>query len=277
MSQQFLIGFFAVLLFSCTSGKLEVAANSGSAAIPQQAASSDVKNNFQNSNSRTNDPARDKAFAKKSIKASLEQKMVEKPEFKEVAQKILRQPEKFDELVETCSVKTPSSKIYRARPEFISFSKISNEKYILHLQCFTGAYQPGGVYFLFSNTSGIQTKPLVLTKLVGYEAGNLEEMPISDRDSQSITGYHKFDQEKKELLLTQRCDGPWSCFSKSRYTLVDDRLMLQEYIIGSRNFNSKDIRYTTYQFVRNQAGWISSGVMKCREIGLKTCTKGTDR
>lgn len=271
MDKRSLIGTLAVFLLSCQSGKQSPAASSSPVSSPHQATSGMVKAAYQDSDTR--DPVRDKALAIQSIKASLQQKMVEKPELREVIQKMLTQPEKFNALAETCSVTTDSpKKICRTKIGFTNFFKVSGERYILHLQCYTGAYQPGGVYFLFTQVGGIQTKPLVLTKLIGYEAGDIQEIPNTGVDSQSIAGYKRFDDEKKELYLTYRCDGPWSCYAMSKYFLVDNQLVLQEYIVGFRNIASKDIRYTTYQLIRDQHGWVSSGAMKCKEVGLETCT-----
>lgn len=272
---QFPFYVLAVLLFSCQSAKQEITNNPRPATTSQQISSSDTKDDSRYVESSERDPVRDKALAVENIKTSLEKMIAEKPEFSEVIQKILMQSEKFSALAEACSAEVSPGRIYRTRIQFIDSFKVSDEKYILHLNCYSGAYQPGGVYFLFSETQGIQTKPLLLTKLAGVETGNPKEVPISDEGEQSIAGYYKFDNNKKELSLLQRCDGQWSCFSQSKYTFVDDQLILQEYMVGSRDRNSKDLRYTTSHFVRVQPDWISSGVMKCDEPKLETCTKET--
>lgn len=269
-----LIGLLAVLLLSCQFEN-QKAVTSSSSAVTSRPSNNDGVSHISQKNSRDGDPENNKVLAIKNIKTSLEQRMTEKPEFREVIKKVLMQPEKFGELAETCAFDHSSKKYYPTNIEFTNFFKVSNEKYILHLKCYSAAYQPGGVYFLFSETSGIQTKPLILTRLVDCRTGKCRETPISDGDSQAISGYYKFDDEKKELSLTQRCDGPWSCFGISRYAFVNNQLVLQEYIIGSRDDRSKDTRYTTTQFVRSQQGWVSSGVMKCLGIGLKDCTKTT--
>lgn len=264
---------FALLLVSCQSAKQEIASHPKPIATSQQTSSSDTKDVIRNNSSNERDPIRDKALAVENIKTSLEKMMTEKPEFREVIQKILMQSEKFDALAETCSAEVSPGKIYRTEIRFTGFFKVSDEKYILHLNCYSGAYQPGGVYFLFSKTEGIQTKPLLLTKLVEIETGNPKEVPISGGNEQSIAGYYSFDNTKKELSLIQRCNGQWSCFGKSRYTLVDDQLILQEYMVGSRNDVPKELRYTTFHTIRDQLDWISSGVMKCEKPKLETCTK----
>jgi hypothetical protein len=216
-------------------------------------------------------PIEDKLLAAQYLSASLKQDITEKPELKPVVERILSQPEKFNELVETCSVKTSPTEISktpksdRTQIQFTNFFNLSNNQYILYLQCSTGAYQPSGVYFLFSNINGIQTKPLKLTKLIGYESNHPKEVAISSADSQSITGYHRFDNDKKELSLTYRCDGQWSCFSKSRYTVINNQPVLQEYSVGNR-IGSQDGRYTVYRFIRDRdEQWLSSGVTKCKE------------
>lgn len=269
-----LIGLLAVLLFSCQFEN-QKAVTSSSSAVTSRPNNSDEVSSISQQDSNDRDPAKDKALAVKNVKTSLEQRMTEKPELREVIKKILMQPEKFGELAEACAFNHSPKKYYPTNMEFTDFFKVSNEKYILHLQCYSGAYQPGGVYFLCSKKGGIQTKPLILARLIGCKTGKCRETPISDKDSQAIGGYYKFDNEKKELSLTQRCDGPWSCFGISRYAFVNNQLVLQEYIIGSRDKRSKDIRYTTSQFIRSQQGWVSSGVMKCKEIGLEDCTKAT--
>jgi hypothetical protein len=275
MGNRFLFYVLAVLLFSCQAAKQEMASNPRPTATSQQISSSATKDAFRYVDSDERDPIRDKALAAKNIKTSLEQMMTKKPEFREVIQKILRQSEKFDTLAEACSAKNSSGKIYRTGIQFANVFKVSDEKYILYLGCYTGAYQPGGVYFLSSITTGIQTKPLRLTKLVGIETGNPKEVPMSDGDDQLIAGYNNFDNHKKELSLLQRCDGQWSCFGQSKYMFLEDQLILQEYMVGSRDRNPKDLRYTTFHFVRDQLDWISSGVMKCKAPKLETCTKET--
>ncbi|MBL1175706.1 hypothetical protein [Pantanalinema sp. GBBB05] len=151
--------------------------------------------------------------------------------------------------------------------------RLADNQYLLYLQCFTGAYQPGGVYFLFSTVTGIQTQPLRLTKLSGYESNSPKEVPITDRDSPAIAGYHQFNPAKRELILLHRCDGQWRCFSQSRYTLIKDQMVLQEYVIGSRNLDTKDKRYRTYQLIRDGDRWISSGIMLCEQRELASCSK----
>lgn len=263
----------AALLLSCQSRKQTVTPRLSPAATPQATTSSHVQTTIEDEELSVKASASSKALSIQQIRSSLERKIAKKPELRPVIQKILAQPEKFDAIAEACSSKHNSEKRYSNSAEFISFLKLSNEQYILYLPCYLGAYQPGGVYFLVSRTTGIQPEPLVLTKLVDYETGDPKEIPIADQDGLSISGYPRFEQDKKELSLIQRCDGPWSCFSEARYKFINDRFVLQEYITGSRKLNSNDRRYTTFQFIRSPGGWISSGAMKCREAGSETCTK----
>lgn len=179
-------------------------------------------------------------------------------ERKTVIQQLLEQPEKLASVVEACSNR---ESIWLA-----DILRLAERDYILYFSCYTGAYQGGGTFFLFSETRGIQTEPLHLTELSVSESGEITEVEKASREDQAIPGYYNFDENSKQLRLVLRAGGQWDGYTSSKYSFEEERPVLQEYVAAVRSLSSKDNSYITKQYIRNQDGWILSGEKDCQGV-----------
>lgn len=189
---------------------------------------------------------------------------------KSVIKRLLENPEKLKNVIETCKTSTLED-----------IWKLAATKYILYFVCYTGAYQGGGTFFIFHDESGIQSEPLQLKTLdvhtVHRSEEVIQEIARSQENTKIVDGYPSFDEDTKQLYITFRSGGQWNSYFSTRYSFENDQPILREYIYGYQNINSKpqERPFMTERYIRNQHGWFLSKQKRCTWV-VKPDGQGLD-
>lgn len=177
-----------------------------------------------------------------------------------VIKKLLEEPEKLSAVVKSCAGEDQYG--------VDDIWKLSENDYILFFTCYFGAYQGGGVLFLFSDIDGISHEPLQLKELNIHTS--LPGVPIEEVEANSeggiIDGYFNFDEDDRELFYTFRSGGQWVSYHTSKYSFDGRQAVLQETISGVRDINyvnSLTRSFETKRYIRGRNGWFLAETKMC--------------
>ncbi|MDX2245109.1 MAG: DUF1176 domain-containing protein [Leptolyngbyaceae cyanobacterium bins.302] len=109
--------------------------------------------------------------------------------------------------------------------EFSRAYQVSNQTYLVMIQCFLGAYQGAYQFFLYAPTAKSNTvKPLRLTRFDQNEAGKIEKT-----ESLEVGGLPTYEPKQRLLTVETRFRGVGDCGSIARYRVEKNALKLIDY------------------------------------------------
>ncbi|MGI0484392.1 DUF1176 domain-containing protein [Pantanalinema rosaneae CENA516] len=143
----------------------------------------------------------------------------EKPEYREVINRLMQHENQVRQMLEGCESLDPEA------PQLGSqFHRISDSSYIVMLQCFLGAYQGGFAFYLYNETpTGATVKPLVLDRY-DDDAGKVKKT-----SSHTVAGYPTYNSDQKRLVVNTKYRGVGDCGTTGTYQLVNDKFVLQKF------------------------------------------------
>lgn len=114
--------------------------------------------------------------------------------------------------------------------QFSVVHAVGNDKYIVELLCFMGAYQGNYQFVLYSQQGeSITLKPLTLDRYEASEAGN-----VSKTREATVGGLFDYNPAQKTLQVTTKYRGLADCGSLARYQWENDQFKLVEYRIKEK-------------------------------------------
>lgn len=113
---------------------------------------------------------------------------------------------------------------YRGASDYagVEFFSLGNQKYLVRVACWSGAYQPGFMFIYYDERSPSSVKPL---QLRGYESTDDHGALLS---YSLIDGLDTFNEKTKLLEIFSKYRGPGDCGRLIRYKVVKDRLIVVE-------------------------------------------------
>lgn len=143
----------------------------------------------------------------------------EKPEYREVVERLLKHEDAVKEMLKGCEPLDAEA------PQLGSqFYKISDSSYIVMLQCFLGAYQGGFAFYLYTETPTSATvKPLVLDRY-DDDAGKAKKS-----SSHTVAGYPEYNPDQKTLVVSTKYRGVGDCGTTGTYQLANNKFVLQKF------------------------------------------------
>lgn len=143
----------------------------------------------------------------------------EKPEYREVIDRLMQHEDKVRQMLQGCESLDPEA------PQLGSqFHKISDTSYIVMLQCFLGAYQGGFTFYLYTETpTGATVTPLVLDRY-DDDAGKVQKT-----SSSTVAGYPQYNPDQKRLVVSTKYRGVGDCGTTGTYQLVNNKFVLQKF------------------------------------------------
>lgn len=180
-------------------------------------------------------------------------------EYREVLVKILERPEDIQKITEVFSQEEDRT----GKSLDIRLSKIiplSGNQYILYFLNSFGLYSGIGLHFLFSIENGINEEPLYLS-LVEHDSPtqNLEISRI-ENDTPFIGGTPLLNEEPSEYFYFMS-GSTRNQYWEFRYSLQNERLVLEEQIVGVRSV-SNDL-YLINRFIRQGNIWKVIPAQEC--------------
>jgi hypothetical protein len=195
------------------------------------AAYSQSLNQENQENESSNKELKKISLALKRLTNSLnELSLQEDLSLRSLREKVLSQKSFFPNFVKACETYSPYKIL------FSNFYRISNEKYVIELQCTMGFYQPDHAYFLYDDSASMKLRNLPLD--IFFKSG-------AKVKKTSVTGLSSYETTTKELTIKYRCDAQDFCGSIGKYKFEENGFVPKVFLVGYR----RGERQTKYEQV----------------------------
>jgi hypothetical protein len=104
----------------------------------------------------------------------------------------------------------------------LEFYQLGERKYVVHVTCYSGAYQPGQQYVFYDETKS--SARLLRFKLYERETNGT----VRSHYETEISGLPEFDRKKKELTVFSKARGIGDCGSVVIYRFFNGRSIPRE-------------------------------------------------